>query len=67
MCLPVCLDVGTNNQRLLDDPDYKGLRQRRASEPEYSALLAEFVAALQVWRPHLLLQWEDFGNHNAFK
>jgi malate dehydrogenase (oxaloacetate-decarboxylating)(NADP+) len=66
-CLPVCIDVGTNNQRLLDDPAYKGLRQRRAGAAEFDELLAEFVGALKAWRPHVMLQWEDFGNHNAFK
>lgn len=64
--LPVTLDVGTNNPGLLDDPEYRGLRQRRLSGAAYEALVAEFVAALQAWQPHVLLQFEDFANHTAF-
>lgn len=64
--LPVCLDVGTNHKALLEDPMYHGLKQKRPRGEEYHSLVAEFVEALQIWRPHVLLQWEDFGNHNAF-
>lgn len=56
--LPVTLDVGTNNPALLADPEYRGLRQRRVTGPAYEALVAEFVAALQAWQPHVLLQFE---------
>jgi hypothetical protein len=66
-CLPLCLDVGTNNQQLLDDPAYKGLRRRRLRGPTYEALLDEVVCALKALRHHLLLQWEDFGADNAFR
>ena len=66
LCLPICLDVGTNNADLLADPEYKGLRQRRPAEAEYAAFMEEFMAALRAWAPHVLLQFEDFGNHNAF-
>lgn len=59
--LPVTLDVGTNNPGLLDDPEYRGLRQRRLSGAAYEALVAEFVAALQAWQPHVLLQFEVGG------
>ena len=64
--LPVCIDVGTNNAALLADPAYRGLRQRRLGGAAYEAVLEEFVGALQAWRPHVVLQWEDFGNGNAF-
>ncbi|KAK9837421.1 hypothetical protein WJX81_001177 [Elliptochloris bilobata] len=67
LCLPVCLDVGTNNAVLLDDPAYKGLRQRRIAGAAYDALLDEFMAALRAWQRHVLLQFEDFANHNAFR
>lgn len=65
--LPICLDVGTNNVALREDPQYHGLRQPRLAGAEYNAIVAELVAALQEWRPHVVLQWEDFGNSNAFR
>jgi malate dehydrogenase (oxaloacetate-decarboxylating)(NADP+) len=65
--LPVCLDVGTNNKALLEDPTYQGLRQPRVTGAAYYELVEEFIQALKAWRPHVLLQWEDFGNHTAFE
>jgi hypothetical protein len=59
--------MGTNTQRYLDDSEYKGLRQRRATGAEFDALMSEFVSALKAWQPHMLVQWEDFGNSNAFR
>ena len=56
--LPVTLDVGTNNQALLDDPSYGGLRQRRVVGEQYDALVEEFIQALKAWQPHVLLQFE---------
>lgn len=67
LCLPMALDMGTNNAALLNDPAYKGLRRKRATEAEFDEVTAELVDALKRWQPHLLLQFEDFGNHNAFR
>ncbi len=64
-CLPVVLDVGTNNQVLLDDPLYLGLRQQRVRGKEYLAFVDEFVAAVQQLYPTCCIQWEDFANFNA--
>jgi len=64
-CLPVVLDVGTNNQTLLDDPLYFGLRQNRLRGDEYMAFVEEFVTAIQARYPKSCIQWEDFANINA--
>ncbi|MBV9912705.1 MAG: NAD-dependent malic enzyme [Sinobacteraceae bacterium] len=64
-CLPVVLDVGTNNQQLLDDPLYLGLHQERVRGAEYLAFVDEFVAAVQKRYPNCCIQWEDFANINA--
>ena len=64
-CLPIVLDVGTNNQVLLDDPLYLGMRQQRVRGSEYTAFVDEFVEAVQGLYPKCCIQWEDFANFNA--
>lgn len=67
LTLPICIDVGTENDALLNDPFYLGLRQRRLRGKAYFDLIDEFVEAVQEVFPGALIQFEDFGNQNAFK
>ncbi len=66
MCLPVVIDVGTDNEELLKDPLYLGMQHRRWRGEKYYALIDEFMEAVKDKYPHVLVQFEDFGNENAF-
>ena len=67
LCLPITIDVGTNNEEFLNDPLYLGLLQRRPRGEEYDELIDEFVSAAQEVFPTAVLQFEDFSNLNAFR
>nr|WP_284719834.1 NAD-dependent malic enzyme [Psychrobacter pocilloporae] len=64
-CLPILLDVGTNNQQLLDDPMYMGWRNPRISGDEYNEFVDLFIQAVKRRWPEALLQFEDFAQENA--
>ncbi|MDR3772670.1 MAG: NAD-dependent malic enzyme [Terracidiphilus sp.] len=64
-CLPVLLDVGTDNEKLLNDPIYIGWQHHRVRGQEYDDFVEAFVQAVMRRWPHILLQWEDFAGTNA--
>ena len=66
-CLPVLLDVGTNNEALRGDPMYLGLQQPRLRGPAYDELVDEFITAARHVFPGVVIQFEDFANSNAFR
>ncbi len=66
-CLPVMLDVGTNNEEYLNDPLYLGWQGQRIRGKEYLELVEEFVMAIQDKFPKALIQFEDFTTENAYR
>ncbi len=65
-CLPISLDVGTNNEDLLKDEEYLGWRHHRLTGSEYVRFIQQFARAFKNVFPHALCQWEDFSKQNAF-
>jgi len=67
VCLPICLDIGTNNERLLADPLYLGYRHHRLEGEAYQEIVERFVLGVQRNFPDALLQWEDFAKNKALQ
>jgi len=64
-CLPIMLDVGTNNEKLLNDPMYMGSRRKRIEQDKYDEFIDMFINAVKRRWPHAMLQFEDFAQPNA--
>ncbi|KAJ7314973.1 hypothetical protein DFH08DRAFT_715986 [Mycena albidolilacea] len=64
--IPICLDLGTNTQKYLDDPLYLGMRKKRVPTDEMTAFMDEFMYEMSVAFPKLLVQFEDFSTDHAF-
>ncbi|KAF6764204.1 malate dehydrogenase [Ephemerocybe angulata] len=65
--IPICLDLGTNNQAFLEDPFYLGLRQKRVSEQEMDEFMDEFMHEMTQAFPKMMIQFEDFSTDKAFR
>nr|MBF0223183.1 NAD-dependent malic enzyme [Desulfobulbaceae bacterium] len=65
-CLPISLDVGTNNKELLNDDEYLGWRHERLEGQDYIDFIQRFARAFRAVFPNTLCQWEDFSKQNAF-
>ena len=65
--LPIMLDAGTNNKKLLNDPLYLGWRHKRLTGDQYAEFIDKFIQAIQEKFPHVFLHWEDFGRANAYR
>ncbi|KAG6336755.1 hypothetical protein ID866_2324 [Astraeus odoratus] len=65
--VPICLDLGTNTQKYLDDPLYIGIRRKRPGVEEMDEFMDEFIEAMKDVFPNLLVQFEDFSTDNAFR
>ncbi len=63
--LPICVDVGTNNEKLLNDPLYIGVRKKRLSGEAYFDVIERMIQGVQRVFPKALIQWEDFGKDHA--
>ncbi len=65
-CLPISLDVGTNNEALLNEEEYLGWRHKRITGDQYIHFIQRFARAFRNVFPNALCQWEDFSKQNAF-
>ncbi|RXW18903.1 hypothetical protein EST38_g6950 [Candolleomyces aberdarensis] len=65
--IPICLDLGTNNQAFLDDPFYLGLRQKRVPEQDMDEFMDEFMREMTLAFPKMMIQFEDFSTDKAFR
>jgi malate dehydrogenase (oxaloacetate-decarboxylating) len=65
--IPIVLDVGTNNEALLNDPNYLGWRHSRIADKQYDKFIEEFVHTVKKKFPKVFFHWEDFGRDNAAK